>query len=203
MGRLLGSPNRLLGTIVALFAVLAVAVAVALESGGGGTGSARAEGSPPAGAGPGGFTAEIAYVVDGDTLRVREAGGELTYVRLVGIDTPEDVKPEYPTECGGRAAARSMEALAPEGASVRLRYDSVAGTHDTYGRTLAHAFVDGRQVELAQLRRGLAYVYRYDGQHFEGLDRFYAAQDSARSAGRGVWGSCGGDFHSARPGTQN
>jgi micrococcal nuclease len=184
----------LLGTIVGLLLVLAVAVAVAIDSGGG-TGTARAD--------AGGFTAEIAYVVDGDTLRVREADGDLAYVRLVGIDTPEDVKPEYPTECGGHAAARSMEALAPEGATVRLRYDSVAGEEDTFGRTLAHAFVDGRQLELIQLRRGLAYVYRYDGQHFEGLDRFYAAQDQARSADRGVWGSCGGDFHSAKSGVQN
>jgi micrococcal nuclease len=192
-----GSPNRLLGTIVGLFAVLAVAVGYAVSSGGGGgTSAARAAGTD-------GFSAEVAYVVDGDTLRIREADGDLQYVRLVGIDTPEDVKPEYPTECGGRAAARSMEALAPEGSSVYLRFDAVAGEEDTFGRTLAHAFVDGRQLEVVQLRRGLGYVYRYHGQRFEGLDRFYAAQDSARDADRGVWGSCHGDFHSARPGTQN
>lgn len=149
------------------------------------------------------FTATIDYAVDGDTLRVREPDGELDYVRLVGIDTPEDVKPGYPTECGSRAAARSMEALAPEGAEVSLRYDSVADHEDVYGRILAHAFIDGRQLELAQLRRGWAYVYRYDDQRFDGLSRFYSAQDQARSRSRGVWGSCGGDFHSAEPGTQD
>jgi micrococcal nuclease len=149
------------------------------------------------------FRATIAYAVDSDTLRVREPGGDLDYVRLVGIDTPEDVKPGYPSECGSRAAAASMDRLAPEGAEVTLRYDSVADHEDVYGRTLAHAFVDGRQLELAQLRRGWAYVYRYDGQHFDGLARFDAAQDQARSQNRGVWGSCGGDFHSADPGPQN
>ncbi|HEX4307065.1 MAG TPA: thermonuclease family protein [Solirubrobacterales bacterium] len=149
------------------------------------------------------FHATVAYVVDGDTLRIEEAGGELAYVRLVGIDTPEDVRPGYPTECGSKAAARSMVALAPEGAPVTLRYDSVADHADRYGRILAHAFIGGRQLELAQLRRGLAYVYRYDDQRFDGLPRFEAAAAAARSADRGVWGSCGGDFHSAEGGIQN
>jgi micrococcal nuclease len=147
--------------------------------------------------------ATIAYAVDGDTLRIREASGELAYVRLVGIDTPEDVKPGYPSECGSKAAARSMEALAPEGASVTLRYDSVADHEDVYGRILAHAFIGGRQLELAQLRSGWAYVYRYDDQRFDGLPRFEAAQGMARRQGRGVWGRCDGDFHSAEPGSQN
>src|ERR1700742_3671400 len=149
------------------------------------------------------FTATIDYAVDGDTLRVREPDGELAYVRLVGIDTPEDVKPGYPTECGSRAAARSMERLAPEGATVTLRYDSVADHEDVYGRILAHAFIDGRQLEALQLRRGLAYVYDYDDQAFDGRGRFYAIQARARGEGRGSWGACGGDFHSAEPGTQN
>jgi micrococcal nuclease len=154
-------------------------------------------------AGSPGFRATIAYVVDGDTLRIREDDGELQYVRLVGIDTPEDVKEGTAVECGSRAAARSMEGLAPEGASVYLRYDSVADREDVFGRVLAHAFVDGRQLELAQLRRGWAFVYRYHDQQFDGLSRFYAAADRAESEGRGVWGRCGGDFHSARPGVQN
>jgi micrococcal nuclease len=157
----------------------------------------------PADAGSGVFRATIAYTVDGDTLRIREADGELAYVRLVGIDTPEDVKPDFPTECGSKEAARSMEGLATKGAEVTLRYDSIADHEDTYGRVLAHAFVDGRQLELAQLRRGWAYVYRYDDQRFDGLSGFYAAQSQARSEGRGVWGKCAGDFHSAEPGRQD
>lgn len=147
--------------------------------------------------------ATIAYAVDGDTLRVRETDGDLAYVRLVGIDSAEDVKPGAPVECGSRAAARSMDGLAPEGAPVVLRYDSVAGREDVYGRILAHAWVHGRSLELAQLRRGWAYVYRYHGQPFDGMGRFYAAQAAARAADRGVWGRCGGDFHSAAPGRQN
>ena len=147
--------------------------------------------------------AKVAYAVDGDTLRVRLSSGELAYVRLVGIDTPEDVRPGYPTECGARAAAASMDRLAPKGAALILRPDSVADDEDRYGRILAHVFIAGRQLELAQLRRGLAYVYRYDDQRFDGLARFDAAQSSARRHGRGSWSHCGGDFHSAEAGVQD
>jgi micrococcal nuclease len=147
--------------------------------------------------GAGARVGEVDYAVDGDTLRVELAGGELVYVRLVGIDTPEDVKPGTPVECGSRAAAASMRRLAPEGAEVILRPDSVADEYDRYGRLLAHAFIDGRQLELAQLRRGWAEVYRYDDQRFDGLARFDAAQASGRRADRGVWGRCSGDFHSS------
>lgn len=146
--------------------------------------------------------AKIAYAVDGDTLRVRLLEGRRAYVRLVGIDTPEDVKPGYPTECGAKAAAASMRQLAPAGATVLLRPDSVAASRDRYGRVLAHAFVKGRQLELAQLRRGWAYLYRYEGQRIDGLPAFEAAERHARHAHLGVWGRCGGDFHSAEPGTQ-
>jgi micrococcal nuclease len=142
--------------------------------------------------------ATIDHAVDGDTLRVRLASGDLLYVRLVGIDTPEDVKPGTPVECGSRQAATSMARLAPERAPVRLVPDSVADEYDHYGRLLAHAFVGGRQLELAQLRRGWAEVYRYDDQRFDGLAAFERVSAGARRADRGVWGECGGDFHSSR-----
>jgi micrococcal nuclease len=142
------------------------------------------------------FTATVAYAVDGDTLRTREADGDLAYVRLIGIDSPESVKPDTPPECGGDGASRAMDRLAPEGATVRLVFDGER--EDNYGRTLAHAYVGGRQLELAQLRQGWAEIYRYHGRTFAGLARYYALQDQAKAAGRGVWGQCGGDFHSGR-----
>lgn len=138
----------------------------------------------------------IAYAVDGDTLRV-SMGAKLVYVRLVGIDTPEDVRPGTPEECGSTEAASSLKALAPGGARVRLAFDSVADHEDRYGRLLAHAFVGDRQLEVVQLRRGWATVYRFDGQRFDGLPRFKRAESEARNRSLGVWGSCGGDFHSA------
>jgi micrococcal nuclease len=182
------SSRKLAGSASAIVAVLALVFAL-LD----GTGDDQASAERSAT-----LTGQIAYAVDGDTLRVDVDGGDREYVRLVGIDTPEDVKEGTPVECGARAAARSMEGLAPEGAEVVLRIDSVAGERDGFGRLLAHAFVGGRQLELVQLRRGWAEVYRYHDQKFEGLSKFYAAQDQARNGDRGVWGRCDGDFHSSR-----
>jgi micrococcal nuclease len=142
------------------------------------------------------FTATVAYAVDGDTLRIEEADGDLAYVRLIGIDSPESVKPDTTPECGGEGASESMDHLAPEGATVRLVFDGER--EDDFGRTLAHAYVGGRQLELAQLRQGWAEIYRYHGRTFAGLTRYYALQARAKAAGRGVWGQCGGDFHSGR-----
>ena len=136
-------------------------------------------------AGGASFTATVAYAVDRDTLRIREADGDLAYVRLIGIDSPESVKPDTPQECGGEAASESMDELAPEGAAVRLVFDGER--EDNYGRTLAHAYVGGRQLELAQLRRGWAEVYRYHDRTFRGLARYYALEDQAEAARRGVW----------------
>jgi micrococcal nuclease len=171
----------------ALAAVLSFLVVLLVTNPGGAASTPR---SPRAAS----FTATIAYAVDGDTLRIREADGDLTYVRLIGIDSPESVKPGTPVECGGEEASESMEEMAPEGAKVRLVFDGER--EDNYGRTLAHAYVNGRQLELAQLRRGWAEVYRYHDRTFRGLARYYALQDQAKAAGRGVWGECDGDFHS-------
>jgi micrococcal nuclease len=175
--------------------VIALALVVAVVAGCSSASQPRARASSVTSAGT--IHAHIAYAVDGDTLRVRLRSGNLVYVRLVGIDTPEDVRPGYPIECGSEEAAASMESLAPESAVVTLRGDSVADSEDRYGRILAHAFFAGRQLEVAQLRRGWAEVYRYEGQRFDGLRRFEAAQRSARQGSRGVWGQCTGEFHSA------
>jgi micrococcal nuclease len=171
-------------------------IALAILVAGCATGSAAATESSARSAAV--LTGEVDRFVDGDTLLVYVDGGDREYVRLVGIDTPEDVKEDSPVECGSRQAARSMAQLAPEGARVVLRIDSVAGERDRFGRLLAHAFVGGRQLEVVQLRRGWAEIYRYRDQRFEGLERFEAAEAAAERADRGVWGACGGDFHSSR-----
>lgn len=177
--------------IILLFLALALTAAIASWMGG----SLPAESAP----GQESRSATIAYVVDGDTLRV-VLGGDLVYVRLVGIDTPEDVRPGTPAECGSLDAADSMRHLAPEESTVLLRFDSIADHRDRYGRLLAHAFIDSRQLEVAQLRRGWAEVYRFEGQEFDGLRHFESAEARARRARVGVWRTCAGDFHSADDG---
>jgi micrococcal nuclease len=144
-----------------------------------------------------GFAAVVVRPVDGDTLLARTEGRTF-YVRLLGIDTPETHRPGTPVECGGPQASASMGALAPRGARVRLESDPTQDRVDRYGRLLAYVWLaDGRLLETAQLDAGWATTYVYEGHPVSLFARLAAAARGARDARRGVWATCGGDFHSA------
>src|SRR4051812_24885439 len=83
---------------------------------------------------PGTFSARVVRVVDGDTFIAARAGREVR-VRLIGVDSPETVKPDWPVECWGPRASRLTHRLLPVGARVRAAYES-GGRLDQYGRDL-------------------------------------------------------------------
>jgi micrococcal nuclease len=141
--------------------------------------------------------ARVVRPVDGDTL-VANAGGRTFYVRLLGIDTPETHRPGRPIECGGREASARMVALAPPGRQIELETDPGQDRVDRYGRLLAYVWLpDGRLLEDEQLRSGWATSYVFEGKPVSLFARLLAAERVARRARLGVWGECGGRFHSA------
>jgi micrococcal nuclease len=175
------------GRLTAMLLAALVAVAVTFLLGG-----------DRGGNGGGGSGARVVRVVDGDTIRVA-VGGREESVRLLGIDTPETHRPGTPIECGGPQASASMEALAPPGTPVTLESDPTQDRRDRYGRMLAYVRLpDGRLAEDAQLAAGWATVYVYANRPVSQDAGFRRAQSAARAGGRGVWGVCGGDFHSSR-----
>ena len=143
--------------------------------------------------------ATVVRTVDGDTIKV-ETGGREVSVRLLGIDTPETHRPGTPIECGGPEASKNMEQLAPPGTRVSLEQDPSQDREDRYGRLLAYVRLpDGHLAEEEQLQAGWAMSYVYEGRPVSRYGQFRRAESSARSSRRGVWGSCGGRFHSAQP----
>src|SRR4051812_46444779 len=74
------------------------------------------------GAGAAAANAVVVRVVDGDTIAVR-AGRRSDKVRLIGIDTPESVKPDTPVQCFALEASARMKALLPARTPVRLVRD--------------------------------------------------------------------------------
>lgn len=143
------------------------------------------------------LTGTVARVVDGDTIRVEARGAE-TPVRLVGIDTPETVKPGSPVECGGPEASARTKRLLPAGTRVRLVTDPTQDTRDRYARLLAYVYVGKASgargsVNYRLVREGLAdaYVYRPSAP-FRYARIFQAAEAAAKRAGRGMWGHCPG-----------
>lgn len=139
-------------------------------------------------------SARVVAAVDGDTLKVDLKNGGEWDVRLIGIDTPETVRPNTPVQCGGPQASTSMHGLA-DGRHVTLVSDPTQDRVDRYGRLLDYVFRGHENLGKVQLRRGWAEVYVYQHNPFEKVHPFKHAEHRAEHADRGVWKDCGGDFH--------
>lgn len=196
----MGAMHRVRRSSSLLAPVLVAAVAV--------SGCAdQQSGEPTAGAARSGSgeRARVDRVVDGDTLRVRLPDGRRRTVRVLGIDTPETKQPDTPVECGGRQASASMARLAlngsgydAEGKDVVLISDPTGDRVDRFDRILAYVEAGGRDLGEQQVADGWAKVYAYRGRNFQRRSRYEQVQREARDDGRGVHGSCDGNFHSSR-----
>jgi micrococcal nuclease len=132
------------------------------------------------------LTGVAVRAVDGDTLEVRLDDGDVETVRLIGVDTPETVKPDTPVQCFGPQAS-AFEHRHTEGRRVRLLVG--VEPRDFYGRLLAYVFVDNRFLEVELLRRGLARTLTFHpndrfAPRFEKLERIAAKR------GKGLWNAC-------------
>jgi micrococcal nuclease len=132
--------------------------------------------------------ATVVRVVDGDTIHARIDGRNET-IRLIGIDTPETVKPNTPVQCFGEEASHETKSLLPVGSPIRLVRDAEA--RDDYGRLLAYVYraTDGLFVNLALARDGFAVTLSI-APNVAHADEFAAAAAEARRAGRGLWSAC-------------
>lgn len=149
----------------------------------------------PSGLTPQGPTVDgvVDRVVDGDTIHVLVDGADVT-VRMIGINTPETVKPDSPVECFGPQSSDFAKAVLSD-QPVLLEFDDGQGRQDKYGRTLAYvwrASPSGEPVlfNLEAVAGGYAYERQYSSTAPAWKDVLRAAQDSARAAGRGLWGAC-------------
>lgn len=132
--------------------------------------------------------AVVVRVVDGDTIVATIAGQETT-VRLIGIDTPETVKPNTPVQCWGPEASAFTKSLLPEGAAVRIERDAEA--RDAYDRLLGYVYraADGTFVNLAIVAGGYARVLTIAPNTAHKAE-FVRAATEAEAAGLGLWSAC-------------
>jgi len=126
--------------------------------------------------------ARVERVVDGDTVVLSGLGK----ARLIGVDTPEVYGG---VECYGRAASAYAKRIL-DGRRVRWRYD--VEHRDRYDRALVYLWLeDGRFFNSMLVREGFATPLTIP-PNVAYADRFVADARAARSAGRGLWRSCGG-----------
>lgn len=121
----------------------------------------------------------VVRVVDGDTFEIE--GGER--VRLIGIDTPETVKPNASVECFGKQSSERLKHLI-EGKMVRLERDRT--DRDRYARLLRYAYLGDVLINEALVREGYAesVAYKPDTAKQTLLDR---AEEAARNEKIGRW----------------
>lgn len=171
-------PGRGLGAVV----LLAVLIAVLLFGEGSEDGSVP--GGSPYSAGER-TEAEVLRVVDGDTIEV-DLDGREEDVRLIGVDTPETVKPGEPVECfGPQASAFTKQAL--EGETIDVQFDREL--RDVYDRLLAYAFLDERFINGELISGGYARTLEIEPNTSRAA-QLARLEQAAGAAGRGLWGAC-------------
>jgi len=172
-------PGRGLGAVV----LLAVLVAVLLF---GGEGSEDGVAPNAATYELGGrVSGEVLRVVDGDTIEV-DVDGRTEDVRLIGVDTPETVKPGEPVQCFGPQASEFTKRVL-EGETVRLEFDREL--RDVYDRLLAYVHVGELFVNAELIDGGFARTLEIEPNTSRAAE-LARLQQAAGAAGRGLWGAC-------------
>ena len=121
---------------------------------------------------------KVVKITDGDTLVVLDAGNTQHKIRLSGIDAPESNQP---------FGQRSKEALSALVAGQRVEVDW--HKRDRYGRVVGKIIAGVRDVNLAQVRAGMAWWYRKYANEQSPVDqRLYKdAEAKAKQASVGLW----------------
>ena len=122
---------------------------------------------------------KVVKITDGDTLVVLDASRQQHKIRLAGIDAPETKQP---------FGKRSKEALSALVAGQWVEVDW--HKHDRYGRIVGKVIAQGKDVNLAQVRTGMAWWYRKYANEQSLVDQglYEAAEAKARVTGVGLWG---------------
>ena len=121
---------------------------------------------------------KVIRVSDGDTIAVLDKDNKQHKIRFQGIDAPES-KQAY-----GQAAKENLSRLV-FGKQVTVVWEKV----DKYRRTVGKVLLDGKDVNIEQLKAGLAWHYKKyaDEQPPEDRITYAKAEEEARAARLGLW----------------
>ncbi len=130
--------------------------------------------------------AKVTKVIDGDTIEVDLGEENIKRVRYIGIDTPESVDPNQPVMCFSKEATAKNKELV-ENSTVGLEKD-VSET-DRYGRLLRYVYMGDLFINQVLVAEGYAHSSSYPPD-IKYQDKFRQAEQEARTANKGLWGSC-------------
>lgn len=120
----------------------------------------------------------VVAIADGDTLTVLDSQNQQHKIRLNGIDAPES------GQDFGQVSKRNLSDLA-FGKEVVVNWSKV----DRYQRLIGTVFVGSTNVNLEQLKAGLAWYYRQYAGDVPQTERakYEGAENEARAGKRGLW----------------
>lgn len=131
------------------------------------------------------FTVDAAVVIgrvvgvaDGDTITVLDVDQVQHKIRLAGIDAPEKNQP---------FGSRSKESLAELVFNKTVEVET--SKRDRYGRQIGKVLLNGRDVNLVQIERGMTWFYRrYQLEQSPADRRLYEeAENTAKIGKKGLW----------------
>lgn len=121
---------------------------------------------------------KVINVHDGDTVTLLDQNNKKTTIRLQGIDAPE-LKQAF-----GAAAQENLSRMVL-GKQVTIYWTKV----DKYRRTVGTIMLDGRDINIEQVKAGVAWHFKKYEDEQPPVDRrtYAAAEQQARTAGLGLW----------------
>jgi len=124
------------------------------------------------------FTGRVVRIADGDTVTILDGTNAQHRIRLQGIDAPES------HQAFGTQSKRNLSNLIFD-REVTVEYEKT----DQYGRIVGKIWLNGTDVNLEQIKSGMAWHYKEYQREQSAADRelYVRAEDEARSAHRGLW----------------
>jgi endonuclease YncB( thermonuclease family) len=121
---------------------------------------------------------KVVGVTDGDTIKVLDLDNTLFKVRLAGIDAPEKKQPF------GQASKKMLSDIV-FGKVVEVDWHK----RDRYDRLIGKVMIDGVDVNLEQIKNGLAWFYRQYQNELIPSDRllYLDAENKAKEDNMGLW----------------
>lgn len=121
---------------------------------------------------------KVVTVSDGDTITVLDKENRQHKIRFQGIDAPES------KQAFGQASKENLAGMI-FGKEVKVVWSKT----DKYGRTVGKVLLDGRDINIEQIKAGFAWHYKTYAREQPAEDRvtYAAAETEARTARRGLW----------------
>jgi endonuclease YncB( thermonuclease family) len=124
------------------------------------------------------ITGKVVAIANGDTLTVLDASNKQHKIRLDGIDAPESWQ-------DFRSRAKQSLSDLVFGKTVTV----ISSKKDRYGRTLGKVMLRGRNINLEQIQRGMAWFYLQYAEELSPEDwaAYWRAENAAQEELAGLW----------------